>query len=355
MNRLWQALEQICGLSTSRVCWQQYLEDEDLGRYELLAATSQLAQILPVIGNTYEWLEVSEFEEGVFEGYNEKREEYVPVNRSDLVCYEFSVPKLTNVLSNLVGFTSTVERLNAIHHCYLLGQFGGTLGAGFAFYFFKESTPQCLARCLDDVQLKDQRPYVLFLTSMRVLGTQGSRMLNDKGCLVLPLDQSLIHDEGGWGLADWARKKLVDFRDRFLPKPQAAVGKFPTPSGCSWTNVEIRFLDSHTVTVIAGGHRARLMYSQMGLANSKNGLPNMQWELLVALAHNHGVMTWNSPGARRENRKHRESLNRRLREFFGIDGDPIELTEDSKGYRCVFRLVPDDSREYARLAIERDD
>ena len=70
MNRLWQALEQICGLSTSRLCWQQHLEDRDLRRYELHVATNQLAQILPVIGNPHEWLEVSEFEDGVFEGYN---------------------------------------------------------------------------------------------------------------------------------------------------------------------------------------------------------------------------------------------------------------------------------------------
>jgi hypothetical protein len=190
---------------------------------------------------------------------------------------------------------------------------------------------------------------------MQMLFAEGSRVLNDKGCLILPLNQSLMHDTQGWALADWARKQLVEFRDRLLPKPQMAVGKFPTPPGCTWTDVEMRFQDSHTVTVIAGGQRARLMYSQMGLANSKNGLPNMQWELLLTLAHNHGVLTWNSPGARRGNRKHRESLNRKLREFFGIDADPIELTDDMKGYQCVFKLLPDDSREYAQVAAERDD
>lgn len=355
MNRLWQALEQICGLSTSRLCWQQHLEDRDLGLYELLVATNQLAQILPVIGNPHEWLEVSEFEDGVFEGYNENREEYVPVERSDLVCYEFSIRELAKVLSNLVGFTTTVERLDDTYHCYRIGQFGGTSGAGFAFYFFKETTPQRLSRCLDEVQLQDQRPYVLLLTSMRVLGTRYSRMLNDKGCLALPLDQSLIHDEEGWGLADWARKQLVEFRDRLLPKPQAAVGKFATPPGCTWTNVEIRFQDSHTVTVIAGGKHERLMYTQMGLANAKNGLPNMQWELLLALARNHGVMTWNSPGARRENRKHREALNKTFRAFFGIDGDPIGLTDDKKGYRCVFKLIPDSMGACSERFVAADD
>ncbi len=64
MNRFWLALERVWGLSASRLCWQQHLGDEnhqnvDLGRYELLVATNQLAKTLPVIGNPYEWLDVA--------------------------------------------------------------------------------------------------------------------------------------------------------------------------------------------------------------------------------------------------------------------------------------------------------
>lgn len=355
MSQLWLALEQFWGMSASRLSWHLRLGDEEIGQQDLLIPTRQLANTLPVADKPYEWLEVSEFEDGVFEGYNEKTEEYVPVDRRDLVCYDFSVVKLGKVLSDLVGFASNVEQLANTQHCFLLGQFGGTSGAGFAFYFAKVSDPRRLLWCIDAVQLKDQRPYVLFLTSMRMLSSQCSRVLSDKGCLVLPLEQSLVRDEDGWALTDWARKQLVEFRDRLLPKPQAAVGKFPTPPGCTWKDVEIRFQDSHTVTAIAGGKHERLMFTQMGLGNAKNGLPKMQWDLLRALAQGHGVMTWNSPGARRENRKHREFLNRTLRAFFGIDGDPIGLTDDKKGYRCAFKLVPDNSDEYARLAAEQAD
>ena len=159
MNQFWLALERVWGLSTSRMCWQQHLGEEDhsnvdLGRYELLVATSQLAEILPVTGNSYEWLEVSEIEDGVFEGYNEKTEEYVPIDRRDLICYDFSVVKLGKVLSNLVGFSPRVEQLHDTHHCYLLGQLGGTSGAGFAFYFIKESGARRLSQCLDAVQCR---------------------------------------------------------------------------------------------------------------------------------------------------------------------------------------------------------
>ncbi len=77
MNRFWLALNEVWGLSTSRLCWQQHLDDEnhhnvDFGRYELLVQTNQLAKTLPVIGNPYEWLDVAEFEDGFFEGYKRK-------------------------------------------------------------------------------------------------------------------------------------------------------------------------------------------------------------------------------------------------------------------------------------------
>jgi hypothetical protein len=344
MNRFWLALEQFWGLSTSRLSWQLHLDDAEITRYELLVATNQLATILPVVGNSHEWLEVSEFEEGVFEGYNEKTEEYVPVDRRDLVCYELHVGILGRILGELIGFAPNVNLLANSQHCFSLGQLGSTASAGFAFYFAKVSDPRRLRDCLDTIQLRDVRPYVLFVTSARMLSSECTRTLNDKGCLVLPLEQALVGEENDWILSGWAQMQLVDFRDRQMPKPQSATGTFPTPAHCTWRDVEIRFQDSHTVTVIAGGQHARLMYNQMGLANGKNGLPNMQWELLFTLAQNHGVMTWKSPGARRENRKHRESLNRRLREFFGIEGDPIELTEDKKGYRCEFRIQPDCDR-----------
>ncbi len=206
-----------------------------------------------------------------------------------------------------------------------------------------------MSRCLDAIQLKDQRSYVLFLTSMRALSAQCSRVLIDRGCLVLPLEQSLVFDEEGWLLPMGSQ---ADTRVQKLVIAEAASSGWKI-SNATWLYVE-GSRDSFPGFAHCDGDRwckhERLLFTQMGLANAKNGLPNMQWELLYSLAQGHGLLTWNSPGARRENRKHREALNKTLRAFFGIDGDPIGLTDDKKGYRCAFKLVPDNSLEYARLA-----
>jgi hypothetical protein len=53
------------------------------------------------------------------------------------------------------------------------------------------------------------------------------------------------------------------------------------------------------------------------------------------------MMTWLSPDACRKNRKRRELLSKSLQQYFEIDGEPIELTEDKKSWRCIFKLQDD--------------
>ncbi len=71
------------------------------------------------------------------------------------------------------------------------------------------------------------------------------------------------------------------------------------------------------------------MFTQMGLAMRRT---DYQYAVGTVVLARTGPrlddleFTW----ARRENRKHREALNKTLRAFFGIDGDPIELTDDKK-------------------------
>jgi hypothetical protein len=151
----------------------------------------------------------------------------------------------------------------------------------------------------------------------------------------------MVREENDWILSVWAQSQLVEFRDRLMPKPQSAVGSFPTPNGSRWTDVQIQFRDGETISVKIDKQREVLSFAQLGLCDSRSGKPSKQWELLRTFADNHGVMTWQSPGACRQNRKRRELLNESLRKFFGIDGDPIELTDDKQGWRCLIRLKSD--------------
>jgi hypothetical protein len=79
----------------------------------------------------------------------------------------------------------------------------------------------------------------------------------------------------------------------------------------------------------------------MGMLDRRNTRPTKQWELLIEFARRHGILAWDSPGASRRNQKRREKLASDLKRFFRIDGEPIVLTEDGKGWQTVFALQPD--------------
>jgi hypothetical protein len=224
---------------------------------------------------------------------------------------------------------------------YRLGHYGNPNGSGFSLFLAKVSDPRRLDGCIDAFLAEFQRPFVLFLTSKRILSSRNEKMLDSRGSLVVPLDQSLLlSDDGEWCLSPWARQQLVVFRDRLMPPAKTVAGRFPTPSGSRWSDVEMRFSDTERISVAIRNQRQVLTYSQLGLVDSRSGKPSKQWELLRLFAREHGVMTWLSPGACRQNRKRRELLNKSLQQFFDIPGEPIELTDDGKGWRCVFRLAP---------------
>jgi hypothetical protein len=113
---------------------------------------------------------------------------------------------------------------------------------------------------------------------------------------------------------------------------------FPTPPGSSWLDVDIRFVDGHTVSAKAGGQRKRYSYIEMGFADGRSKNPSKQWELLRTFADEKGVLDWTSSAADRRNQKRKENLSKDLRRFFQIDEQPFELTADRKGWRAKFTI-----------------
>lgn len=126
------------------------------------------------------------------------------------------------------------------------------------------------------------------------------------------------------------------------PTPEATTKPaFPTPNGVKWTDVSIKIIDGETVAIKLGDHARRYVYSEMGMIDGRTKKPTKQWELLQLFARHHGVLTWQSSGADRKNQKRREVLSENLKAFFGIEGEPIELTDDKKGWRTTFSIDPD--------------
>ncbi len=102
---------------------------------------------------------------------------------------------------------------------------------------------------------------------------------------------------------DWLASRCSSLETDYC---EAANSGWKIPNA-TWLYVEGRrdsFPGFAHCDVIAGAKHERLMFTQMGLAKAKNGLPNMQWSCCTHL-HRATADDLSSPGARRVNRKHR--------------------------------------------------
>jgi hypothetical protein len=86
----------------------------------------------------------------------------------------------------------------------------------------------------------------------------------------------------------------------------------------------------------------------MGMYSKKNGDRTVQWKLLLDFAENRGEIDKNS---RKETpyhflKKRKQELSKCLRDFFRLDGEPIEWIKGEKCYRCRFRIFPEGADEY---------
>ncbi|MFH1844877.1 MAG: hypothetical protein ABIF77_16930 [bacterium] len=124
---------------------------------------------------------------------------------------------------------------------------------------------------------------------------------------------------------------------------KGSLEHFPTPAGTQWKDVTIKFRDGHTVQITAGDKRRIYNYIQMGIYNTRNSKPTVQWNLLYAFAEERGVIDWESKFADRKNQKRKEDLTKNLQAFFQIPGDPIMYDPEIKGYRTRFSIGHDQS------------
>ena len=114
---------------------------------------------------------------------------------------------------------------------------------------------------------------------------------------------------------------------------------FPTPAEARWSDVNIKFVDSHTVLVRVLEKSKRYSYFAMGLSDNRSSRPNLQWELLKSFAEGKGILEWASPDEARRLQKRRELLAKALQRFFQMDCDPIASLDG--GWQTLFNIVPE--------------
>lgn len=337
--RFWHAAASVPSQRTSWAHWQHLLGNVIDQASRWLEPTNAFASSIPRLHSSHHWLRVIEDEPHHYVAYDDVAERIVPIDRKQAAVFGINWNSIADSLCDSAGF----ERLLNLSPQTTAEQIGvDQPRAGFSFPVIMQRGP--LLSALTHIADQREQPFVLLRLRSKNIDALCSRILRERHGLLLTLSEStMLSDDASVVFTPEAIARIDAFRQQHLPhvKPQESSIGFPTPAGCTWSAVRIRFIDGETVTISAGIVVGRYLYSQMGFAKVNNRRPNIQWELLRSLATGHGLMTWQSPDASRKNQKRRERLSAALIKFFRISGDPIRLTADKSGWQTEFALEPD--------------
>lgn len=270
--------------------------------------------------------------------------EPISLRRTDLVIYEVNVGLLAEAAADAIGASYALSPVNALPSTWNIGTYSPTAGYRFPVYLTIQLQTDEFHQTVAGLCASDNGPFILLAPTHRLCLPASAELLKAKNALFLSLEELLGLDAQRHVIpGDTALNALGEFKSRVLPRPTTAPSMpfFATPPDAKWTDVQICFRDGETVSVRVKKETGVFTFSDMGMADTRSKKPTKQWQLLRDFAGGYGILDWSSRRADRRNQKRREILARDLQAFFRIEGDPIRLTEDGKGWRTLFAVLPE--------------
>ncbi len=268
----------------------------------------------------------------------------IDLTKQEVLIYRMDLQRMGRRVAAALGFEAVEAAVAHVPHTFRIGTFCPFAGFTFPVYLVVPLEAVDLLRAIEVVSSESGAPFIMMAPTTRRLRPACEVLLkNRKACFVALAQAITLDATGGWTCSPEVTQQLDAFRQMAIPQAENAGGIafLATPAGATWADVRIKFADGETVAIKIGDVAGKFLFSEIGMVDGRSKKPNKQWELLRSFAKGNGVMTWKSPAADRKSQKRREYLARDLKAFFRIEGDPIILTDDRKGWRIVFSLEPD--------------
>ena len=247
-------------------------------------------------------------------------------------------------IARTFGIDDSQALSNDAADCMVIGAYQPCAGFAFPAYLKIPHESVELRRTAEAIVARCNVPFLLIAPTGRWMRSDCIALLKSwNACFLALADAVDIDASGKWSVTAAAVQQLNTFRQAAIPQAENAdrIAFFATPANAAWTDVQMKFVDGETMSIKVGDVAGTFLYSEIGMVDGRNKRPNKQWGLLRSFAKGYGIMIWKSPDADRRNQKRREYLARDLKLFFRIDGEPIVLTNDKKGWRTVFSIEPD--------------
>jgi hypothetical protein len=344
LHRLWPALEEIPGQQAVLAEWRIHLGEGLDSLQSLLIPTDRFAESFPVADDPYSCFRVVRHAPDDIVGVHDGGRPPIKLSKRDVLIYRLDHQRVIREVAAALGIELAVSAVDRVPHTYRVGSFRPFAGFAFPAFLTIPLEADDLQRAAEAISAQYDEPLILLAPTSKCIRPACAQLLKNRNACFLALNESIeTGSHGAWAATEAAQRRLAEFQHAVVPQSEVAgaMAFFPTPPTATWRDVRIKFVDGETVSIKVGNASGTFVYSQLGMADGRNAKPTVQWELLIAFARGYGALTWSSSEASRKNQKRREVLAANLKEFFRIDGEPIEYLDESKGWRTLFTIEPD--------------
>lgn len=351
-DRLWQAMEAIPDLCGVEAEWRRRLGEEYDAAERFLRPERRLAESYPCpspvpCGCTHRVVHHGPDDIVGVCRCEPRQCGTHPLKRSDVVLFKVDRLELGKAVAAALGARPEHADVPDVPMTWCIGIYSPYAGFPFPVYQTAQVEPDDFRQVVDALVARAEDAFILVAPTRDMFQAACTEPRRRVRAHLLPLAGDFVLDASGSVLPRRPVEEiLAPFLAAVLPAAQdgSSMVFFPTPAGATWEAVQIRFRDRHTVSVRVKDAHGVFHYSQMGMADSRNGEPTRQWQLLEDFAERHGNLDWSSRRAHRSNQKRKEKLAENLRKFFRVEGDPFEVVDggagDGKLWRTRFSLDP---------------
>ena len=281
----------------------------------------------------------------------------------DILVYKLKCHAFHKDLCAALGIHYNESRPTSTYNAWRLGVYKPREGFCWPVFLIFPENEEHLVHTVRTIGLLNEPGLAIITPTTQYHSPEMELLLSVKEMALLTLDAEFTFDDQGRLAAHRPPEEIFAQFHATIPGPNAnGETHFPTPSGTTWEQITIEFVDGHTVSVRTGALHGRYSFAQLGMANQKSNTPNRHWTLLQKLAEGHGTLTFaplktselQSELASLDHhvettanlhlkispdktlKKHKQGLSKALRTFFHLQDDPIEWNPKEACYHCRF-------------------
>jgi hypothetical protein len=255
-----------------------------------------------------------------------------PLQKEDVIIYECDYRQLSRVIANVIGVNLNFS-VTEYSYSFRIGTITGA--NNMSVYLALVNNASQLENIITGIYATINAPFMLLFPTPNLLSYAAETLFKSTGCIGVALSECIGKNRSGDFVA------LCPIENLLPSSFPGNTNRNAIPDAAAWHDIKMQFRDGHTISISCQSTQFIANFTQLGMVNTRNGEPTKQWQLLQVLGESYGQLSWRNPAAHVRLQKQKELLSKNLRDYFGINDDPIVWDNSERCYKTKFMISPE--------------